>query len=65
MAEYFNSRQQIVKKGDVLFDKPTKIIHIEFDALGPGVYEVTVISNGNYVVNKVKHLEDKRNETMA
>lgn len=61
MAEYFfNSRQQIVKKGDVLFDKPTKIIHVEFDALGPGVYEVTVINNGDYIVNKVKYLEDEK-----
>jgi hypothetical protein len=60
MAEFFNSRQQIVKKGDVLFDEPTKIIHVEFDALGPGVYEVTVINNGDYVVNKVKYLEDKK-----
>lgn len=60
MAEYFNSRQQIVNKGDVLFDKPTKIIHVEFDALGPGVYEVTVINNDDYVVNKIKYLEDEK-----
>lgn len=60
MVEYFNSKQKIVKKGDVLFDKPTKIIHVEFDALGPGVYEVTVIDNGDYVVDKVKYLEDKK-----
>jgi hypothetical protein len=28
--------------------------------LGPGVYEVTVINNGDYVVNKVKYLEDEK-----
>lgn len=40
--------------------RPTKIIHVEFDALGTGVYEVTVINNGDYVVNKIKYLEDEK-----